>query len=231
MDNDERTQPPAEEQLLQHLVQNSTNWTEPINSVVSEIIGREPEEVKERIHDLLTDLQVDGKSIKDMGEQFDKYMGMVREFSEVISGIVDEDQLKAITEDVTHIVALITIMCSESMQCFAKDDAKKTWKSLLRNAELIHDESAATYKRHEKVYDDIYKILTEHLPTKLQFVINVAAAVASIAWQHRETIAKWIAHNWKTIGYVALAFGALVAVGAAVVVAMQPSKKDEEEED
>lgn len=221
--NDQHSHRSDEQRLLVHLVQTSESWRGQIQQSVSGISAAQQEDTGTMVQNHLGNLQVNGISANNACNQFDDYSTMVTKLGRVISSI-NEEERTVIMEDVTHILALVRVMCSETSQCFARDDASKTWKIILREAELIKDETTAAVGRHERAYNEISKILTDHLPQRLQFLIGVAAAVTSKAWNNRETIAKWMAFNWKGLGFGALAAAVGVGVGVGFAIGLASSK-------
>lgn len=164
---------------------------------------------------MLGDMQINGVSAKEMFANSGKYLSVIKGIVQLLGSIHDKNDVKAITEEIAHILGMMAVMFKEMYHHFRRDDAEKTWRELLRHAELIHDEMSESYQRHQVIYDQIYDLLCTLLPQRLQFVIRVASAIAAFAWPHRERIAKWIAHNWKEALGTAAVFAGLALLGGA----------------
>ena len=218
-------QPRDERQVLDHLRLTAESWLEPIQQGVYMVL--ENEQLIGGVLELLGGVSVGGKNLKDLATKFDNYIGMMREVASIVDTVMENDQLKVVLEDTVNILALVGVMCSESLPLFQKNNAEATWKELLKHAEQIHRTATASYKKHERVYKQIYEIVCNHLPTDLKFMINVAASIAAFAWSHRVAIAKWIAENWKTAGYFALVVGAVAAIGGAALYLANRLRKKE----
>lgn len=215
--------PPDERQVLNHLKTTAVSWVDPIQQAVKLAIDNE--ELLVGVQEILGGVIVGGENLRNMATKFDNYVGMMKEIAIMVETIIEKDQLKVVLEDTVNILALIGVMCTESITLFKKDNAQATWKELLKHAEQIHKEVTSSFHKNERVYKQIYEIICNHLPANLTFMINVAASVATLAWPNRVAIAKWIASNWKTVGYFALALGVVGAVGAALYMANKKKKE------
>lgn len=197
---------------LRFLKQNSNQWI----GEIQQRVGQETQ--AEALEDALTNMKVGGVKVSEMVANASRYASVVSGVVKLISSISSKDEMKAIAEDITHILCLIGVMCKDMYHCFQEDNAETTWRELLRHAELIHEDIGASYHRNEATYEQIYNLLCELLPRKVQFVIRVASCIAAAAWPYRERIAKWIAYNWKeALGSLAVLGGLALLGGLAYV--------------
>lgn len=162
---------------------------------IEQKVGQETQ--AEVLEDTLTNMKLGGFKVSEMIANAAKYANVMKNVAQLISSMSSKEEMKAVAEEVAHILCLIGVMRKEMYHHFKTDNAETTWRELLKHAELIHEEISSSYRRNEAFYKQIYELICTLLPENCELIIQVASSIAADAWPRREAIAKWIAYNWK----------------------------------